>query len=283
MIVDFEEVLHHISDVNIEDDEVRDTILKIHQGVEKWVKTFCRRDLESASYTEWYDGDGSEYLWLKQYPVTAITRVSVGLIDVISIRNTNDYYYASVNCSPASLVLTINATTSTLLIATYSTMATLVAAINALSANGWSAEIMSSDYNNFPSSSLKSAYGLACVKDQSVYVKMPDWTSIDFIPYLEEGQGYLHREGGWFKGNQNIYVSYAAGYSSATMPADLALAIKEAVQYVYELRQNSSMGIKSWSLEGVSMTYEDSSGGYGTMALPGSIINKLWNYKKVLV
>ena len=44
-------------------------------GVESLVKQQTGRNLESASYTEYYSGDNSPFLMLRQYPVTAVSAV----------------------------------------------------------------------------------------------------------------------------------------------------------------------------------------------------------------
>ncbi len=53
-----------------------DTILQeIKDGVEDWVKQYLDRDLLVSSYTEYYDGDGSGSLRVRNYPITAITSI----------------------------------------------------------------------------------------------------------------------------------------------------------------------------------------------------------------
>lgn len=59
-----------ISDASY-DTQLRD----IGNAVEKRIKEYLNRDLESASYVEIYDGSGCEYMSLRQIPVTAITKV----------------------------------------------------------------------------------------------------------------------------------------------------------------------------------------------------------------
>lgn len=42
---------------------------------ERLVKDFCRREFESRSYTEFYSGNGSKFLVLRQFPVTSVEHV----------------------------------------------------------------------------------------------------------------------------------------------------------------------------------------------------------------
>ncbi len=46
-------------------------------GVTSLVKQHLNRDLESTNYVEYYSGDGSSLLMLRQYPVTAVSLVCV--------------------------------------------------------------------------------------------------------------------------------------------------------------------------------------------------------------
>jgi len=81
-------------------------ISDIHNAVEKWVKNDTRRDLESTSYTERYNGDGEDELGLKNYPVTEITRVSIGSFDCITVTNTATNTTATVTINSTGVVLT---------------------------------------------------------------------------------------------------------------------------------------------------------------------------------
>jgi len=46
-------------------------------GMTALVKQYLNRDLEQSTYTEYYSGNNSPYLLLRQYPVTAVTRVCI--------------------------------------------------------------------------------------------------------------------------------------------------------------------------------------------------------------
>lgn len=54
-----------------------DTLITSFQSeIDGWVKSYLNRDIESATYTEYYDGDGSDLLTTNQFPITAITSIS---------------------------------------------------------------------------------------------------------------------------------------------------------------------------------------------------------------
>lgn len=59
-------------------DTSRDSQLKSFiEGITSLIKQQLNRDLESKEYTEYYSGDGSPFLLLRQYPVTAVLLVCV--------------------------------------------------------------------------------------------------------------------------------------------------------------------------------------------------------------
>ncbi len=41
------------------------------------ISTYCNRNFGTASYTETYNGDGSQFVWLNQRPVTAVSSVTI--------------------------------------------------------------------------------------------------------------------------------------------------------------------------------------------------------------
>ena len=44
-------------------------------GITSLVKQQLNREIESAKYTDYYSGDGSPFLLLRQYPVTSVSLV----------------------------------------------------------------------------------------------------------------------------------------------------------------------------------------------------------------
>jgi hypothetical protein len=59
-------------------DSTKDTDLTdLQSAVEKRVKEYLHRDIESTNYAEIYDGSGDNYMVLFQQPVTAVTKIEV--------------------------------------------------------------------------------------------------------------------------------------------------------------------------------------------------------------
>ncbi len=235
----------------------------LHLAVEAMIKRYCNRDFESTDYKERYDGDGTSSLVLRQFPVTAITRLSLWPIDVIRIRNTSTSTNATISMSSTALSLTKDGTTSTLAIATYTTFTLLVAAVNA-AGSGWEAALQSSAYGSYLSTELIEKMGLYCLNSNWAYLQMPyDRGEADFDIDSANGIIYLTRftnvSNGWDAtgfptGTRNIFINYTAGYS--TVPEDLKLAVKILVKYFYQRRMEETFGVSSFSSGGISASFE---------------------------
>jgi len=233
----------------------------IRDAVEGWVQDYCRRNFISQSYSEKYIGE--KIISLDHYPVTDITRVAIGSIDVIKVCNTAEHTTATVGVTSTGLVLTKDGTADkTVLFDTYTTMTTLVAAINALG-NSWSAGLMSSTYGSYKSNELLKRYGANCIDNNWVYLAIPDRAEDDFDVWTERGQIELSSTPSGF-----VYVDYTAGYSSDDMPENLKLAIKLLTSDVYSQRHNESFGLSSYSIGDIRQTLE-------TTAMPKEVVDLL--------
>jgi hypothetical protein len=234
--------------------DVDDTTLieTLTDAAEQYASQYCRRTFESTSYSlERYDG-GSQYVMLKNYPVTAVTRVSVGSFQVVSVTNTADYTTASVSVSPTGVILEKDGTTaSTIAFATYTTMSTLSAAINALG-NSWLSAVVSSTYSSYKTSSIIPQYGQNAIDSNYVYLYVPNAAESEIDVDIDRGMVYL--SSGFSPGKRNVYVSYVAGYSSSTMPEDLKLAIKLTVKNLYKKWTEEAWSLQSYRVGDISYT-----------------------------
>ena len=217
-----------------------DLVSSILTSSDKWVKEYCRRDFESATYSEIHDG-GCPYLFLKEYPITALSRISYGRDEVFSVNNTATSSYATCSCDGTNFNCNLNGSGSDLALATYTTLTTLVAAINALG-SGWVATLSSSEYGDYLSSEIINFYGLSCIDSDIAYVEIPSGSITDFE--LNPNTGQVKHS--FPSGFQNIYVDYTAGYS--TIPEDLKMAVKILVQFIYNKVQEDNLGNEYYSL-----------------------------------
>lgn len=244
MIVSVGEIRDFFGDL---DESLYDIISSIHLGVEQFVKTYCNRDFESTSYTlEEYSGTGGQFLFLNNFPITAVDRIAIGTIDVIKIKNTNSSSNASVSVTSTGLRLVYNNTANaTILFASYTTLTLLVAAINALG-SGWSAELLHSMYSSYKSTELIKKWGMNALDNNWVYLNIPDKALENFS--VNENSGIISRALGFPSGFNNIRVSYTSGYSSTNMPNDLKEAVKQFIQYIYNKRDEESFGLTQYRI-----------------------------------
>lgn len=227
-----------------------DIIDTLRLAVIAWVESYTDRTFESTAYThELYDG-GGVYLWLKNYPVTIIKQISLGRVGAIRIKNTDTAATnatATVDSSGINLELTASAgdDSSTVGFSTYATMTAAVAQIVAVG-NGWTAELVSSDYGDLNSSELLEAFGRYCGSRANrtaswIDLDMPSEPIADFT--LNSSNGELYRVYGWPSGNKNIPISHTSGYSAALMPDDLKTSLLIAVQVLYSQKDTAGFNI----------------------------------------
>lgn len=272
--------------LNLTDEDDITLVLAVRDSVESWIQGYCRRTFESTSYTlEKYNGTGSKYLYLRHYPVTALYRLVSGTIDVIRIKNTSDYTTASVSVTSTGIVLEKDGTTdSTILFASYTTMATVAAAISAI--NGWSATVTSTTYNSYKSNSLLESFGQNCIDDNEVYLSMPN-TALDGFE-VNPTNGTIYYPGGFPRGFNNIFVTYTAGYSTTTMPDDLKHAILMTLDENYNKWKNDTFGLSEYTIGDLSFTFaktstDSDSSGRNTIAIPREAQNILGRYRRLKI
>ena len=58
-------------------------------SVSKAVKRYCRREFDSQTFDELYNGTGAYRLVLDQYPVLGVSRVATGPKTVLTVKNTS--------------------------------------------------------------------------------------------------------------------------------------------------------------------------------------------------
>lgn len=257
------------------DEEVETKIVStIQNSAERAIKNYCHRDFGSTNYSEYYDGNGGEYLQLDNYPITALTRVAMGRRSAIRVQNTSDNTSASVSVdSTGGLIFEKDGVTNStgVTFAANETMGAVVTAINALG-SGWSATIESSDFNDFKSRELVEMYGKNAIDSNWVYLDMPNEAIDDFEVFPARGE--LFRLNGWTVGNRNIFVKYTAGLT--TIPDDLQLAVKIITKYFYQKRNEESYGVKDYAIGDIRIAAEAGD-------FPKEVFALLSQYKRHLI
>lgn len=244
------------------------------------IYAFCGRTLLSATYRERYDGTGDRDLWLNETPITAITMVSLGLDDLISVQNTNsDAYNAHASVDTTNLELVVqggtNDGTDTLTLADY-TATQLVAAINALG-TGWAAVLLISDDGVWESAELLPIAGLNAFDSAIAYLIKPQRPASGYR--FEAKPGRLHTTSIMPEGVQNITVKYTAGY--ATTPADLEQITIDVVNTYYLSRERDTTVMEE-KLGDHAVKYSDGRNeGSSYRDLPMTIQRRLAPYKRL--
>ncbi len=246
-LVDLDDLISYMDSPGVEDDPNLETI---QAAIEDQISKYCRRTFESTAYTlERYSGDGTQHLSLKNYPVISLSLLSIGSDDIIRVCNTNTGTFASISVTSTGVSLDKDGTATSLTFAAYTTMSTMVAAINATS--GWSATLLSSTYDDYKSNFLLKKFGLNCIDSNYVYLSIPSDPEYDFEVF--EDRGIIYRHSGFPSGNHNIFVTYTAGY--ATIPDDLQLAAKIFCKDFYNKNKNEAIGLQSYRIGDISYSF----------------------------
>ena len=233
----------HLKVTDSTDDNIIERMIDAASGA---IETYCGHKFLSQSYSEWYDGDGKSELFLNQYPVTDVTRVSVGIEDTVAVSNSStDATRATVAVTSTGVTLVIiggaSAGTDTITFAAATTMTALETAIVALG-KGWSASVQA-DFGTIVSTELREQGARGCLGVQvSLQMAEPDsLTDYD----VDWSLGILRSWSGWASGARNILVEYTAG--SATVPYDIEQACLALVGVFYN-RTKHDPALKSEKL-----------------------------------
>jgi hypothetical protein len=221
------------------------------------IERFCQRKFKSRDYSrEIYSGTGYTSLWLKQWPVSRVSRVSVGRTSAFSVKNTTATTWATAEVTATGVRLVADGGTATdLLFANYATITLLVAAISAQA--GWTASLLASSYGPLKSTECLRRPSMSCKSPDFAYVEIPteDVSGYYLIsPDEERNAGELFHEGIWTSSDQNIFIDYTAGYS--TIPDVLQDACVQLVVWKYRMSEGDPT-MKSESLGDYSYTRGD--------------------------
>ena len=258
-----------------------------HEGVEQEIKNYCGWEIESKTYTNvMVDGTGSQKIWPGHKNITSLVRAATGTRTAINIKHStaSSNAYAKVtytDLTPTSLELVVadgtDEDSSTDAFSTYTTMTLLVAQINASSMD-WTAELYDSDYGIFASTNLLEVDNLTAGTEDGTD---PGWSELKMPGAAVKGvevertEGGLYYASGWPAGNKNIPLTYVAGWTTATMPADLKQAVVLLAQFFYNKHQNDLTGIKSYSMGRLRIEYANEVAESGSSSIPIEVLNVL--------
>jgi len=182
------------------------------------IQQACNRTFETATYKEWVDGSQTNYLFLKNYPITKIKRVSQSSIDVMDINNSGNEY-AAITSNGASIILNTIDDEGTefetvLNYASNANVSSLATSINAVST--WTTSVIS-DYGSKLSSNIKPLWGENIYDNESIELTVP-YQSIS-VRVSDNSNNAIETVNGcnFTGGHSNVFVHYVAGY---VLPVD---------------------------------------------------------------
>ena len=174
------------------------------------IETICSRYFNTDSYADWFDGTGSTKMYLENWPVTAVTRVGIGRQNALGVWcSSTTITFATARVTATALILiqvdSSGSSTNTLSFSTYTTVALLAAAIDALG-GGWGS--LGVSYGTYLTTDLAQTPAIYCL-NQYAYLPHP-YQALNDYKY-DDDSGRLRYVGGFIRGVQNIYIEYTGG------------------------------------------------------------------------
>lgn len=222
------------------------TLSALITAVSKAIKKWCRREFDSQTFDEIYQGTGDDVLQLREYPIISIARVAASPTTVLRVRNTssaNQRATVSVGASGLSLTRVASGSSSTDTSVTWAGNATITAVATEVDAlgNGWDAEAVSG-HTLRASADLRQFQGALNAKD--MWADLQIHTEELACYSIDSKKGWLYRRGGrwdrctpsgpdfdvWCAGEE-YRVIYTAGY--ATVPEDVQEACAQWVARLF--------------------------------------------------
>ncbi len=275
--------------------------------MQKW----CNRTFAEATYRQAFNGNMMEDLRLRHFPVSDVSRVSIGRLEGLDISNTSsDSQDATFRLDGTTITLDLhggaNKGTDLVTIST-KTIATLATEITALG-KGWTASASTTAVGTLPGTELLSIPATQCLGTTAT-LWIPDQNIVEVV--IESDAGIIKQRHGrlfnpfffhgghfgtippvitpgrvthfpiWPEGRFNIIVSYTAGYS--TIPPDIAHLCNELAASMLRAGMRDS-NLSSESVSGYSQSNAPTlwgSEGFMAELAPYRVIPSLHNYEDV--
>jgi hypothetical protein len=243
-------------------------------NVTKALEMFWHRTIIAATYRqELYDG-GSDMLFLRNYPVTDVSLVAVGLTWMIrALYVPTTVYNAYVSVSTTGVKLVVDGVAG--VEKTFAANPTMAAMVAALQTANWTIEIASSLYNNFPSNQLLEAVN-ATALGAGAFLSIPGDPVSGYV--VDKEIGTILYPPGFPEGESNVAVSYTAGYANtASVPEDMKLVALQLLDATLSNR-GQDVAMKSESMGDYSYTVADVQSGFDS-----DIRQAAFPFKRILI
>lgn len=256
-------------------------------AVSAWVKKYCGRDFIAANYREMIDGNGRREIHLTQYPIIDIRFISDDTTNAMQVRYTGSANVATVEVEDrTSLKLKrqsggAETTDATLAFSTYTTLTTLVAAVN--NTTDWSATRLTTDQDQQDTFRLLPFEG---GNARGVWLTIETESDPETDYHVNDVTGEITRDFSvWTKGKRNYVAWYSAGYgtvgsaTSADLPADLRMIVWRLVAHAFHNRTHNA-GMKSEKLGDYSYTRGNTDNLFMYSGYPTELIADLDMWKR---
>jgi hypothetical protein len=215
------------------------------------IENRLNRQVMSRARAEFYDGTGTDRLYLRNYPITSIQRVSVGRDAAMTVQHTGSQTAtvevqatgtttdattpAIIEGQTGNVILTDvsagSTTRASIALDDYATIGLLATQIATNS--GWTATVVSG-FTNHNSRMLAPTPGAFC-EDFGVQLEIPFEGLVDEYQLIPPAT--LKRRSGWPRGWRNVYVEHTAG--ETTVPKDLEQVATKAVISAYQAKRET--------------------------------------------
>jgi len=220
-----------------------DTVLTSKlSAASRFIESYCDRLFLSETRTDYCNGRGTDWLQLRLFPITAVTRIATCPETVMLIRNSDAVTNQRANAFVSSTNLTLTrvasaaTTTTNLALATYTTLTTLAAAVDAVG-SGWDASLPTAR-GNWQSADLRATQGTKDAINGDAELEM--FTEVLGCGGTNPDTGTVY---GYFPhGYQNIEVKYTGGYASGAVPDPVQEACCSIVAALFNMSSASGPG-----------------------------------------
>ena len=190
----------------------------------------------TTTHNEFYSTiESSTDIFLNNFPVTGILKLGHGVSNVVIVYNTNKFSTASVAVTSTGISLILDGVVDdTVVFVTYTTISTAVAAVNALG-SGWTATVVGA-YGDLKSTELVVTPGKNCINSTYAYLTTLDDYLLDYT--LVSKTGHINYPSGFWRGINEIYISYIAGYTDGNVPSWLKeTLVRQACHWFMQARE----------------------------------------------
>ena len=210
---------------------------RIVDGVSYAIQEFTDCFLNSASYTEYFDGGFSSII-VRNRPLTAISRIAIGHLDVLTVFFNATAERATIAVTDTTVTLTSTTTgvvtSNNLTISDYASLDLLAAAI--VGVTDWSATV-SSPYGPYPAGDLVPFVLKAALSTNRGTLAI--WGEEALVRKWNSDAGIIYLASRVPKGRNTLKISYTGGFVS--IPNSLKMLTYEMINQVWDngLRDNS--------------------------------------------